>query len=198
MPLRRCHLLSRKAGPTLEEGGKLKRSQGANCGPCFRAGSRHPCSWAGTSPSIFRAWERYYLLPTAWTQRSLLNQIRRSTHLSLLDHQPTSHLLQEETLLPRPLIPRFVLKDPASASTADWTGVEPLEAHSPLRSQHMVGLSELSQARSHAAAILCVILTKPIYRGERETHQGNRNQRWSSWGPCRTALGLQTHGSLWG
>lgn len=67
MPLRRCHLLSRKAGPTLEGGEKLKRSQGANCGPCFRAGSRYPCSWAGTSPSIFRAWERYYLLPTAWT-----------------------------------------------------------------------------------------------------------------------------------
>lgn len=67
MPLGQCHLLSRKAGPTLEGGGKLKRSQGANRGPCFRAGSRHPCSWAGMSPSIFRAWERYYLLPTACT-----------------------------------------------------------------------------------------------------------------------------------
>lgn len=48
---------------------ELKRSQGANPGPCFQARSRHPRSWAGTSPNIFLAWKRgprKYLLSTAW------------------------------------------------------------------------------------------------------------------------------------
>lgn len=68
MPLRRAISSAGRQGPPWS-GEELKRSQSANPGPCFQAGSRHPRSWAGTSPNIFQAWERdprYYLLSTAW------------------------------------------------------------------------------------------------------------------------------------
>ena len=116
--LGQCRLLCRK-----KRRGELKGSQAANTGPRFHAGSRNPHSWAGTLPNIFLPWERgprYYLLSTATSKLLVISKIRRNTHLSLLDHQPTSPLQEQAPPPPPPDMSVRAQPQPPQLKGSGW------------------------------------------------------------------------------